>query len=284
MDGFLARTVGYTTARVWGFCYFYDWINPDPRRTARLDYMIMAGVTGGLVAGIATNPIELVFTRMQVDDMLPDGYKRNYKSVLDGMMKAVDEGVLMRGALANGAKLAAICASMTNAYDWCKENSYFMLGPSWINRFWSTTVAAGLGTAASMPFDAIRMRMHTMRPLPDGRLPYTSSWDCALKMMHFEGNAKHSSNVNCFFAGGQAYAVRLWAICFTSQYLLDYYHGTKNVSEFWQPARFKTQTGIDYDVHEPFTDGFNQFMNSKWSVEQGDAAYNPDFKTKMRGV
>ena len=42
--------------------------------------------------------------------MLPDGYKRNYKGVLDGLMKAVDEGVLMRGAAANGAKLAAICA------------------------------------------------------------------------------------------------------------------------------------------------------------------------------
>jgi len=67
LDGFLARTMAYTTARVWGFCYFYDWINPDPRRTARIDYYIMAGVTGGFLAGVASNPIELVFTRMQVD-------------------------------------------------------------------------------------------------------------------------------------------------------------------------------------------------------------------------
>jgi hypothetical protein len=50
-----------------------------------------------------------------------------------------------------------------------------------------------------------------------------------------------------------------------SQYLLDYYHGGSNTSEFWQPARFKVQTGIDYDVHEPFTDGFNKMMNSKWA-------------------
>jgi len=60
--------------------------------------------------------------------MLPDGYKRNYKGVLDGLMKVADEGVLMRGAIANGGKIAAICASMTNAFDWCKENSYFFLG------------------------------------------------------------------------------------------------------------------------------------------------------------
>jgi len=31
-DAFFMRTVTYTTARVWGFLYFYDWINPDARR------------------------------------------------------------------------------------------------------------------------------------------------------------------------------------------------------------------------------------------------------------
>ena len=40
-DGFLARTVAYTTARVWGFLLFYDKLNPDPRRTARPDYYII---------------------------------------------------------------------------------------------------------------------------------------------------------------------------------------------------------------------------------------------------
>ena len=80
--------------------------------------------------------------------MLPEGYKRNYKGILDGLMKAVDEGVLMRGSVANGAKLAAICSSMTNAFDWCKENSYFTFGPSWINRFWATAVAANCNLRA----------------------------------------------------------------------------------------------------------------------------------------
>ena len=217
--------------------------------------------------------------------MLPEGYKRNYKGILDGLMKAVDEGVLLRGSVANGAKLAAICSSMTNAFDWCKENSYFTFGPSWINRFWATAVAASLGTATSMPFDAIRMRLHTMRPLPDGRYPYEGTWDCFSKMTHFEGAAKHHSNFNCFFAGGQAYWVRLFGICWVSQYFLDYYHGGKNVSEFWSPAKHKVQTGIDYDVHEPFTDGFNKYMNSKWNTTAQDtAAYHPDRKSNYTHV
>ena len=31
-DAFFLRTVSYTTCRTAGFLYFYDWINPDPRR------------------------------------------------------------------------------------------------------------------------------------------------------------------------------------------------------------------------------------------------------------
>jgi hypothetical protein len=106
-------------------------------------------------------------------------------------MKAVDEGVLLRGSVANGLRIGAICASMTNVYDWCKENSYFFLGPSWVNRFWATAAATGVGVACSMPFDAVRVRMHTMRPLPNGRLPYNSSWDCIKKMLYFESSSKH---------------------------------------------------------------------------------------------
>ena len=158
-DGFLARTVGYTTARIWGFLYFYDWLNPDPRRTARMDWYIMAGMAGGMVAGVASNPIDLVFSRMQVDVIYPEGYRRNYKSFIDGLMKASEEGVLLRGALANGLRIGALCASMTGVYDWCKENSYFLLGPSWINRLWATAAATVVGVTASLPFDAVRVRM-----------------------------------------------------------------------------------------------------------------------------
>lgn len=191
LDGWFARTMAYTTARVWAFLYFYDWINPDPRRTARIDYMMFAGFAGGMTAGVLTNPVDLVYSRMQVDQMYPEGYRRNYSSFLQGMGKAIDEGVLLRGSLANGLRIGALCASMTNVFDWCKENSYFFLGPSWINRIFATTGATAVGVAVSMPFDAVRVRMHTMRPLPNGRLPYTSSFDCFRKMACYEGSSVH---------------------------------------------------------------------------------------------
>lgn len=177
----------------------------------------MAGTAGGLLAGAITNPIELVYTRMQADAMYPDAYKRNYRNFAHGLGKAVDEGVLLRGALANGLKYSAILCSMSHANDWMKENSYFNLGPSWINRFLGTTLAVGCGVAASMPFDNIKTRLHTMRPLPNGKLPYYSTWDCFKKICYYECNTKHSSNpTSSFYVGGQAYFFRLWIICYAS--------------------------------------------------------------------
>ena len=245
----------------------------------------MAGLGGGFLAGVVTNPVDLVFTRMQADELYPEQCRRNYRGIVDGMMRAVDEGVLLRGSLANGLRIGAICASMTNVYDWCKENSYFFLGPNWINRLWATAAACAVGVAASMPFDAVRVRMHTMRPLPDGTLPYANSIDCFTKMWHFEGNMKYHSNFGgCFYAGGQAYGARLFAICYFSQFFLDWYHGRQMCSEFWQPARFNFQGGLDYDVHEPFSDGFNKFMMSKWSIKESESAYSPDVKTQLNIV
>jgi dicarboxylate transporter 10 len=87
MDAFLIRTLTYTTARTWSFLYFYDRINPDPRRQARPDYYAFAGLAGGLLAGIATNPFEIVLTRMQADEMYPVGARRGYKHFFDGLFR-----------------------------------------------------------------------------------------------------------------------------------------------------------------------------------------------------
>lgn len=248
------RTVGYTTARVWGFTYFYDKVNKDPRRLARPDYLILAGVLGGVTAGIVTNPIEIVFARMQADELYPDRAKRNYKNFLDGLYKVMEERSLFRGSIANGARIAALASSMTSIFDLCKENSYFFFGPHYINRLWSTVVAAGMGTLVSMPFDMIRTRLYTMRPLPNGVMPYNGTLDCLQKILKYEGNTHHNSNPGALYAGAQASFLRLFLICWVSQHLLDFYHARYYVPEFWQPSRFHFQGGIDYDIHDPYTD------------------------------
>lgn len=56
LDAYFIRTITYTTARIWGFLYFYDWINPDARREARIDFYCYAGIAGGLLGGLVANP------------------------------------------------------------------------------------------------------------------------------------------------------------------------------------------------------------------------------------
>lgn len=84
-----------------------------------------------------------------------------------------------------------------------------------------------------------------------------------------------------FYAGMEAYWIRLFLICYLSQFVLDYYHGLNFVQEFWQPARFHFQSGIDYDVHDPYTDAFNKKMMASHIGNAGFAAGNPNGKDGM---
>ena len=62
-----------------------DKVNHDPRRNARWDKFVPAALVGGLLAGVATNPFEIVFARMQVDQMYHPSARRNYKNFFDGL-------------------------------------------------------------------------------------------------------------------------------------------------------------------------------------------------------
>ena len=118
-----------------------------------------------------------------------------------------------------------------------------------------------------------------MRPLPNGVYPYYGTVDCFAKILKYECCQHKQANFGAFYTGGQAYFVRLYAIALASQYLLDWYHATDNVSEFWAPSKFHVSTGIDYDIHNPYTDGFNQVMIRNWMAKGGLGPMHPDGKS-----
>lgn len=82
-------------------------------------------------------------------------------------------------------------------------------------------------------------------------------------------------------AGLEAYFLRLFFICYVSQFLLDYYHSNAYAQEFWQPARFNYQTGIDYDIHDPYTDAFNKKLVASYTGQGGMAAASVSGKEGM---
>ena len=163
----------------------------------------------------------------------------------------------------------------SGAYDYLKEHMFYFFGPIMPNRLIGTAVGVGCAVAASMPFDAVATRMHTMRPLPNGQMPYLSSIDCFTKILKHECSFEHLSNFGAFYSGGQAYFLRLYLIAIVSQYLLDYYHHSSKVSEYWQPARFHYHSGLDYDIHNPYTDGFNNLLVHSYVAQQTMPGLHP---------
>ena len=149
---------------------------------------------------------------MQVDEMYPEQCRRNYRNFLDGFVKVAEEGALFRGALAHGLKLAGLVSVASGCYDYMKENMFFFFGPIMANRLVGTAAGTAAACALSLPFDAVATRMHTMRPLPNGRMPYNNSVDCFSKIMRYECNLNHLSNVGAFYSGGQSYFLRLYGI------------------------------------------------------------------------
>lgn len=259
-EGFFARTLTYTTSRIWAYLYFYDRLNHDPRRHARPDRTAMAGVAGGLIAGIISNPIEIVFTRMQVDDMYKGSYRRNYSSFYDGLVKTSREGALFRGAVANGLRIAALISCATSLHDWMKENAYYFLGNHFLNRFLGTLIASVVCTLVAMPFDTIRTRLYTQRPLPNGVWPYRNMFDCISKIVKYEANPKNHGNLQAFYAGAFSHLARFFVITYASQFLIDYYHFNISKEELWSPGTYNVHPYRAWNNWEPFTLAFHKGM------------------------
>ena len=90
------------------------------------------------------------------------------------------------------------------------------------------------------------------------------------------------SNFGSFYAGGEAYYLRLFLICYVSQFLLDYYNDNFYHQELWQPQRFHYQSGIDFDVHDPYTDAFHKSMVASYTTTAGGmGAAHPTGKEQL---
>lgn len=88
--------------------------------------------------------------------------------------------------MANGLKLGGIVCLASGILDWMKENTYYFFGPMYLTRLVAITSGVATAFALSMPFDTIRTRLHTMRPLPTGEMPYSGTIDCLSKMIRYE--------------------------------------------------------------------------------------------------
>jgi hypothetical protein len=87
-------------------------------------------------------------------------------------MKVNAEGALFRGAVASGVSYGMLLASMSYLYDYLKEFNYWIFGAAGWLRPLILIPTAYVGVILYLPFDNIKVRYHTMTPMPDGSMPY----------------------------------------------------------------------------------------------------------------
>ena len=148
-----------------------------------------------------------------------------------------------------------------------------------INRIVATLVASLVASTVSMPFDTLRMRLYTQRPLPNGKWPYEGSLDCLSKIMKYEANIKNNGNLQCLYAGFLPYFGRFFLIALVSQYLLDFYRQGNFIQELWVPASYSRSSSIAYSPYEPFTLAYHRGAVAKVREDMEETAgFTPDMK------
>lgn len=185
----LLRQATYTTARMGLFRTFSNKLK-DEQGNLTFGRRAIAGLSAGGLGSIIGTPCDLALVRMQADSSLPAEQRRNYKHVIDALTRITrEEGVasLWAGCAPTVARAMALNVGMLATYDQSKEIITSHLGAGKVTNFASSAVAGFFASALSLPFDFVKTRIQKQKAGPDGKLPYSSSLDCAFKVVRTEG-------------------------------------------------------------------------------------------------
>lgn len=151
----------------------------------------LGSVAGGIAAFIG-NPAELSMVRMGADAKSPPELRRNYKNVVDCLIRVVqEEGVL---TLWRGSTVTILRAMTLNAFQlglFSEIKQQFVgLGlakDSLVTLFLGSLTSAFFAVGGSMPFDVVKSRMQNMQTDAKGVPVYSDMVDCAKKSIKSEG-------------------------------------------------------------------------------------------------
>ncbi|KAJ4964638.1 hypothetical protein NE237_016487 [Protea cynaroides] len=167
------------------------WTDPDSGKMP-LVRKIAAGLIAGGIGAAVGNPADVAMVRMQADGRLPAAQRRNYKSVVDAIMRmSKQEGVtsLWRGSSLTVNRAMIVTASQLATYDQVKE---MIIGNGVMRDGLGTHVTASfaagfVAAVASNPVDVIKTRVMNMKVEAAEAPPYNGAMDCALKTVRAEG-------------------------------------------------------------------------------------------------
>ncbi|CAG9788909.1 unnamed protein product [Diatraea saccharalis] len=159
----LLRQATYTTARLGIYSYLFETYQRSNNNVAPNFGMKMAlGVLAGGTAALIGTPAEVALIRMTADGRLPVEQRRNYKNVVDAIVRIVkEEGVLKlwRGATPTVARAMVVNAAQLGTYSQARE-MFVAYVPDGIPLHFCASMLSGLVTTiASMPVDIIKTKI-----------------------------------------------------------------------------------------------------------------------------
>lgn len=209
----------------------------------------------GFLLGVASNPLELVYTRQISDDLLPKNARRNYSSVFDGLTQVINNRTYGRGSYANGISFGLVLAVATPTYDFLKEYYYDFFGPARWLRGTMLFASTLLASCFAVPFENLKVRLHVMTTLPDGRMPYDPNGvvNNLAKIAYFEGNYLKYSNLFCLYNGFTPFVIKYFTMLYCGLLLSDFaFEEIYKEGEFVDTGNFFKSSHVKNNLHEPY--------------------------------
>merc|ERR1712216_346585 len=160
----------------------------------------VSGMGSGAAAVLIGTPFDVALVRMQADGMKPVAERRNYKNVVDALIRVTrQEGVtqLWAGLAPNIMRGISMNVGMMAFYDEAKEKVGKLVGdpdlsrPLMATKLGSAAVAGFMCAFLSLPFDMAKSRLQDMKPdKVTGQKPYSGVVDFLRKFVAKEGVPK----------------------------------------------------------------------------------------------
>ncbi|XP_076953469.1 mitochondrial uncoupling protein 3-like [Bidens hawaiensis] len=188
VTGLFIRHLFYTPIRTVGYEQLRHVFIQSDNGSIDLPIKALIGGVSGVIAQVVASPADLVKVRMQADGrMVSQGLRPRYTGSIDALTKIINTDVfkgLWRGVIPNIQRAFLVNMGELACYDHAK---HFVINSSIANdNIYAHTLASMMSgltaTTISCPADVVKTRM--MNQVGNG---YTSSYDCLVKTIRFEG-------------------------------------------------------------------------------------------------
>jgi len=179
-----------------------------------LQQIVVASCIGGVSAFVA-NPCDVILVRMQADGHWPEGSRRGYSGLFDGLRRtAAEEGIvtLWRGCTPTVLRACLVTAAQLPSYglakSWLLSSSHFADSTS--THFLASTCSGLVATVVTCPVDVVKTRIMNMQKSIVGAAIYTSPLDCVWQTVRTEGPLGLYKGFGPTFVRQTPHTILLW--------------------------------------------------------------------------